>query len=207
MDPSIGWGDGLMVCRLREQYWLWPAIAIGRDAWHIPFDDGMGLVERWRVTRNSPASWARYGGWRHWPAALAVLLGAALLSWWVLAGSTGGWFAVGAQVISSRDSRDALDAIPLPSPLRDGSTATALPRFHTFLGTPEQAALFYRERLPAQGFTLEKEWWSRGNAMFQIWRRGNARVHIAMQAPYSGPPQPTRIGLDITPFAHASALP
>lgn len=150
---------------------------------------------------------ARFGSRRHWQVALAVLLGAALLSWWVLAGTTGGWFAVGAQVVSSRDSRDALDAIPLPSPLRDGYTATALPRFHTFLGSPEQAARFFRERLPDLGFTLEKEWWSRGDAMFQTWRRGNARVHIAMQAPCSGPPQPTRIGLDITPFAGAPALP
>jgi hypothetical protein len=74
---------------------------------------------------------------RHIGLALAALVGAALVSWWALAGSTGGWFAVGAQVVSSRDSRDAIDRIALPTPLRDGQTSARLPQFHTFMGSPD----------------------------------------------------------------------
>lgn len=144
---------------------------------------------------------------RHVGIALAALVVAALVSWWALAGSTGGWFAVGAQVVSSRDSRDAIDRIALPTPLRDGQTSTQLPQFHTFMGSPDQAATFFRQQLPAQGFALEREWASGANAAFQIWRHGKGRVYIAMQAPYAGAPQPTRIGLDIAPFAAAPALP
>lgn len=138
---------------------------------------------------------------------LAALAGVTTLSALAITGSVNGWFTVGAQVVRSRVSRDAINQIPLPLPLRDGSTASTLPRFHTYLGSPEQAAVFFRQQLPLLGFDLEREWASTANARFQIWHRGDARVYIALQAPFSGPAQPTRIGLSITPFAQPPVLP
>ena len=151
---------------------------------------------------SSPSALSRCGLWL-----LLVLAAVAAISVLALAGSANGWFSVGAQVVSSRVSRDAINEIRLPMPLRDGATTTTLPRFHIYLGSPDQAATFFRQQLPAQGFTLEREWASSDNARFQIWRRGDARVYIAMQAPLTGPPQPTRIGLSITPFAPPPVLP
>src|SRR3546814_141396 len=153
------------------------------------------------VPSSTPAA-ARRGLWF-----LLVLAAVAAISVLALAGSANGWFSVGAQVVSNRVSRDAINEIRLPTPLRDGATTTALPRFHVYLGSPDQAATFFRQQLPTQGFRLEREWASSDKARFQIWRRGDARVHIAMQAPFTGPPQPTRIGLSITPFAQPPLLP
>lgn len=144
---------------------------------------------------------------RHLPLLLGTLVLLGVVSWWVAAGSSGGWFGVGVQVVNSREGRDVLDRIPLPSPLREGYSSVALPRFHTYLGSPEQAATFFRARLPPQGLVLEREWASGANAVFQIWRGGETRVFLAMQAPYSGLPQPTRIGLNIAPFVAPPALP
>jgi len=154
---------------------------------------------------DSPSS--TFTGSRRGLWLLLVLAAVAAISVLALAGSANGWFSVGVQVVSSRISRDAINQIPLPSPLREGATAPALPRFHTYLGPPDQAAMFFRRQLPAQGFTLEREWAASGNARIQIWHRGDARVYIAMQAPFSGPPQPTRIGLSITPFSQPPLLP
>lgn len=159
------------------------------------------------MTSGSPSSATAHPGARRKLGLLAALIGVTTISVLAIAGSANGWFSVGAQVVSSRVSRDAINQIPLPTPLRDGTSATALPRFHTYLGSPEQAATFFRRQLPAQGFTLEREWAANDNARFQIWRRGDARIHIAMQAPFSGPAQPTRIGLSITPFAKPPLLP
>lgn len=127
------------------------------------------------------------------PIALCVLLVAGLLSA-PQARAQQASFRVGAQVVSSRAAAPLLQSLPRPPDSRPMATA-APGTHHVFPGTVAEAAVFYRQAMPAVGFALlSSEQDAGGTALRQLWSDGERRVVVALEGALGAVPA-TRIGL------------
>lgn len=126
------------------------------------------------------------------PTVLVALLVAGLLSA-PRAQAQEASFRVGAQVVSSRAAAPLLQSLPRPAASLPMAT-TAPGAHHVFPGTLAEAAMFYRQAMPAAGYALLSEQAAGGTALRQIWSDGERRVVVALEGAIGSVPA-TRIAL------------
>ena len=122
--------------------------------------------------------------------ALPLLLATLLLA--PLGEARSASFGIGATVVSGRADSARLDPLPMPQ----GSQAmrtNAAGRHHAYAGSLDEAAAFYRQAMPADGYRLLSE--QRDASLTQqVWDNGVARVMVQLQAALGSAPM-TRISL------------